>query len=65
MRDTLDRYLTVVLYGMAVLLLPESVLALGAGAVFGVIGGSVIIWVSAMLTITICFHIGRYVENPV
>eukprot|EP00884_Botryococcus_braunii_P005832 jgi/Botrbrau1/1524/Bobra.0107s0012.1 len=43
------------------LLLPESALALGAGLVFGLFPGVLIIWTAAMITIGVCFHIGRYV----
>lgn len=43
-----------------VLLLPGSVLTLGAGAVFGVAYGFVIVWISATLGATAAFLVGRY-----
>jgi uncharacterized membrane protein YdjX (TVP38/TMEM64 family) len=43
-----------------VLLLPGSVLTLGAGAVFGVAYGIVIVWISAILGATAAFLVGRY-----
>src|SRR5688572_1504679 len=43
-----------------VLLLPGSVLTLGAGAVFGVPRGFVIVWISATLGATAAFLVGRY-----
>ena len=43
-----------------VLLLPGSVLTLGAGAVFGVSRGIVIVWISATLGATAAFLVGRY-----
>lgn len=43
-----------------VLLLPGSVLTLGAGAVFGVASGIVIVWISAILGATAAFLVGRY-----
>jgi uncharacterized membrane protein YdjX (TVP38/TMEM64 family) len=43
-----------------VLLLPGSVLTLGAGAVFGVAHGFVIVWISATLGATAAFLVGRY-----
>lgn len=43
-----------------VLLLPGSVLTLGAGAVFGVAHGIVIVWISAVCGATAAFLVGRY-----
>ena len=43
-----------------VLLLPGSVLTLGAGAVFGVAQGFVIVWISATIGATAAFLVGRY-----
>lgn len=43
-----------------VLLLPGSVLTLGAGAVFGVTRGIVIVWIAATLGATAAFLVGRY-----
>ncbi|HKZ05177.1 MAG TPA: TVP38/TMEM64 family protein [Methylomirabilota bacterium] len=43
-----------------VLLLPGSVLTLGAGAVFGVAKAFVIVWISATLGATAAFLVGRY-----
>jgi len=43
-----------------VLLLPGSVLTLGAGAVFGVAHGIVIVWISAIFGATAAFLVGRH-----
>jgi uncharacterized membrane protein YdjX (TVP38/TMEM64 family) len=43
-----------------VFLLPGSVLTLGAGAVFGLPRGVLIVWVSATLGATAAFLVGRY-----
>jgi uncharacterized membrane protein YdjX (TVP38/TMEM64 family) len=43
-----------------VLLLPGSVLTLGAGAVFGVARGAPLVWVSATAGATAAFLVGRY-----
>ena len=51
----------VVIYILAcVFMLPGSVLTLGAGAVFGVVKGSVIVSVAATLGATAAFLVGRY-----
>lgn len=61
----------VLLYILAcVLFLPGSILTLGAGAVFGVVKGSVIVSASATLGATCAFLVGRYlarnwVENKI
>ena len=46
-----------------VLLLPGSVLTLGAGAVFGVVKAFVIVWISATLGATAAFLVGRYLAR--
>src|SRR5262245_19072728 len=46
-----------------VLLLPGSVLTLGAGAVFGVARGAVIASISATLAATAAFLVGRYLAR--
>jgi uncharacterized membrane protein YdjX (TVP38/TMEM64 family) len=52
------------LYAMAaVLLLPGVILTLGAGAVFGLIKGSVLVSVSATLGATAAFFVGRYLAR--
>ena len=43
-----------------VLLLPGSVLTLGAGAVFGVAHAFVLVWISATIGATAAFLVGRY-----
>jgi uncharacterized membrane protein YdjX (TVP38/TMEM64 family) len=49
------------IYVMAcVLLLPGSVLTLGAGAVFGVAHAFVLVWISATLGATAAFLVGRH-----
>jgi uncharacterized membrane protein YdjX (TVP38/TMEM64 family) len=54
----------VALYVVAtVLLLPASVLTLGAGAVFGVAAGAVYVSVAATLGATAAFLIGRYLAR--
>ena len=54
-------FVFLLLYVVAcVLLLPGSVLTLGAGAVFGVSRGVVIVWISATLGATAAFLVGRY-----
>jgi len=54
----------VVIYILAcVFMLPGSVLTLGAGAVFGVVKGSVIVSVSATLGATAAFLVGRYLAR--
>lgn len=54
----------VVVYILAtVLFLPGSVLTLGAGALFGVVKGSVIVSISATLGATAAFLVGRYLAR--
>ena len=43
-----------------VLLFPGSILALAAGAVFGVVLGSVVVWLGTLLGQTLSFIVGRY-----
>ncbi len=53
--------LFIVIYIIAtVLLIPGSVLTLGAGAVFGVIKGSIYVSIAATLGATAAFLVGRY-----
>ncbi len=47
----------------AVFFLPGSILTLGAGLVFGVLRGSVIVAISATLAATAAFLIGRYLAR--
>jgi uncharacterized membrane protein YdjX (TVP38/TMEM64 family) len=54
----------VLIYILAcVFMLPGSVLTLGAGAVFGVVRGSVIVSVAATLGATAAFLVGRYLAR--
>ena len=54
----------IVVYILAcVLFVPGSILTLGAGVLFGVVKGSVIVSVSATLGATAAFLIGRYVAR--
>ena len=54
----------VLLYVLAtVLFLPGSILSLGAGAVFGVVKGAIMVSVSATLGATAAFLIGRYLAR--
>lgn len=46
-----------------VLLVPASVLTLGAGAVFGVLTGTIAVFVGATLGATAAFLVGRYVAR--
>jgi uncharacterized membrane protein YdjX (TVP38/TMEM64 family) len=46
-----------------VLLLPGSVLTLGAGAVFGVVHGAVLVSIAATLGATAAFLVGRYLAR--
>ena len=48
---------------VTVAFLPASVVTLGAGAVFGVVGGSTYVFIGAMLGATAAFLIGRYVAR--
>ena len=43
--------------------IPGSVLTLGAGAIFGIVHGSIYVFVGAMIGLTIAFLIGRYVAR--
>lgn len=43
-----------------VLLFPGSILALAAGAMFGVVLGSVVVWLGTLLGQTLSFIVGRY-----
>jgi uncharacterized membrane protein YdjX (TVP38/TMEM64 family) len=54
----------IVIYILAcVLLIPGSILTLGAGFVFGVVKGTVIVWVAATLGATAAFLVGRYLAR--
>ena len=46
-----------------VFLLPGSVLTLGAGAIFGLIKGSIVVSVSATIGATCAFLVGRYIAR--
>ena len=46
-----------------VLLIPGSVLTLGAGAVFGVVKGSIVVSIAATLGATAAFLVGRYLAR--
>lgn len=49
------------LYTVAVtVLFPGSILALAAGAVFGLVLGSLLVWLGTVLGQTLAFIIGRY-----
>ena len=48
---------------VTVAFLPASIVTLGAGAVFGVVGGSIYVFIGAMLGATAAFLIGRYVAR--
>lgn len=52
------------LYTVAVtVLFPGSILALAAGAVFGLVLGSLLVWLGTVLGQTLAFIIGRY-DHP-
>lgn len=48
---------------ITVAFLPASVVTLGAGVVFGVIKGSILVFIGAMLGATAAFLVGRYVAR--
>jgi uncharacterized membrane protein YdjX (TVP38/TMEM64 family) len=53
-----------VIYNLAtVLFLPGSLLTLGGGVLFGVVKGSLYVFVAAMIGATLAFLIGRYVAR--
>lgn len=57
-------FLFVVIYVMAtVLLIPGSALGLGAGAMFGVVRGSVLVSLASTLGATCAFLLGRYLAR--
>ncbi|MEL6552618.1 MAG: TVP38/TMEM64 family protein [Cyanobacteria bacterium J06621_11] len=49
--------------GITVAFLPASVVTLGAGFVFGVIQGSILVFIGAMLGATAAFLVGRFVAR--
>ncbi len=49
--------------GITVAFLPASVVTLGAGFVFGVIKGSILVFIGAMLGATAAFLVGRFVAR--
>lgn len=54
-----------VLYTVAVtVLFPGSILALAAGAVFGLVLGSLLVWLGTVLGQTLAFIIGRFASFP-
>lgn len=73
LREALERILDLGPWGPAifvalyvaatVLLMPASILTLGAGAVFGLVHGVVTVWIGAMLGATAAFLIGRYLAR--
>ncbi|WP_083553171.1 TVP38/TMEM64 family protein [Syntrophotalea acetylenivorans] len=73
LRSALDWVAGVGVWGMAiflllyvlatVLFLPGSILTLGAGALFGVLKGSIIVSISATLGATAAFLVGRYLAR--
>ena len=48
-------------YAIAGLVVPASVLTIGAGALFGVVGGSIVVAIGATLAATIAFFLARTV----
>jgi len=61
---TMAPLIFVVVYILAtVLFLPGSVLTLGAGALFGVVKGSIVVSISATLGATAAFLVGRYLAR--
>lgn len=54
----------VIIYNVATLLfIPGSVLTLGGGVIFGVIWGSIYVFVASTLGATIAFIVGRYISR--
>jgi uncharacterized membrane protein YdjX (TVP38/TMEM64 family) len=54
----------IIIYIVAcVLFIPGTILTLGAGVIFGVVKGSVIVSVSATLGATVAFLVGRYLAR--
>lgn len=54
----------IILYILAaVFLIPGSIITLGAGVLFGVIGGSIIVSIASTLAATVAFLIGRYLAR--
>lgn len=54
----------IIIYNLAtVLFIPGSMLTLGGGVIFGVIWGSIYVFVAATLGATIAFMIGRYISR--
>jgi uncharacterized membrane protein YdjX (TVP38/TMEM64 family) len=49
--------------GATVLLMPGSVLTLGAGAIFGVVKGAIVVSIAATLGASAAFLVGRYVAR--
>jgi uncharacterized membrane protein YdjX (TVP38/TMEM64 family) len=49
--------------GATVLVMPGSVLTLGAGAIFGVVKGAIVVSIAATLGATAAFLVGRYVAR--
>ncbi|MGB3512558.1 MAG: TVP38/TMEM64 family protein [Microcoleaceae cyanobacterium] len=54
----------VIIYNVATLLfIPGSVLTLGGGVIFGVIWGSIYVFIASTLGATIAFMVGRYISR--
>ncbi|MDJ0552982.1 MAG: TVP38/TMEM64 family protein [Microcoleaceae cyanobacterium MO_207.B10] len=54
----------IIIYNLATLLLiPGSVLTLGSGIIFGVVWGSIYVFIASTLGATIAFIVGRYISR--
>lgn len=54
----------IIIYNFAtILFIPGSILTLGGGALFGVFGGSIYVFIAATLGATLAFLIGRYLTR--
>jgi uncharacterized membrane protein YdjX (TVP38/TMEM64 family) len=48
---------------VTVALLPASIVTLGAGVVFGIVKGSLLVFIGAMIGATVAFLVGRYLAR--